>query len=81
MTARAWRRELAVILDELDPGATIDSTRPGHIRITLTNGERVYASSSPSDWRTGRNTRRDILRALRSAQPAARRDLARSDVR
>lgn len=76
MTAGAWHRTIRAILDDLDPGARIE--RSGrHLRITLSGGAPVFVSSTPSDWRTERNVRRDITRALRSAPraPAAARDL------
>ena len=57
---RELRREFA--------GATVESTNGGHIRLRLENGETVITASTPSDWRTMRNLRAEVKRAMATQQ-------------
>jgi hypothetical protein len=67
MTIRTWRRDLARELEALGIEPTITPTSSGHLRINLSNGEVVYTSSTPSDWRSLLNVRAQVRRAMRGA--------------
>jgi len=64
MSSSSWIRELTATCIELDPQATVHSTRK-HVRIELSNGACVFVASTPSDHRALMNIRRDIRQALR----------------
>jgi hypothetical protein len=55
------RRELAKL-----PGVLrVEQTGGNHLRLLLANGRQVYASLTPSDWRSVRRTRADVRRELK----------------
>lgn len=69
MTARAWRRIVDAIADEVDAIVTV--TGSGHLRLTHPSGWFVTAAKSPGDHRSEQNLWRDIRHARRG-QPRGR---------
>lgn len=65
MNAGAWFREVSAVA--IEHGATVERTRSGHLRIVHPDGWFVITSGTPGDWRTLKNMRRDIRRAMRTA--------------
>ena len=61
------------------PGAEIGTTRKGHYKVRLANGETLYTGSSPSDWRALANMRSQArkLMAATGVQPGATMPFAR----
>lgn len=41
---------------------TIERTHGGHLRWTSPTGEKVFTSSTPSEWRSLDNTKRELAR-------------------
>jgi hypothetical protein len=64
------KRDLHQLLAQArNRGWTIDHTRNGHWRLRGQNGDLLFTGSSPSDWRSIRNLRSDIMRAERRRGP------------
>jgi predicted RNA binding protein YcfA (HicA-like mRNA interferase family) len=54
-------RELLTLADEL--GWELSYTRGGHLAFTKKGKRPVFASSTPSDWRTTRNLTAQLVRS------------------
>lgn len=71
MNALEWRRKLDELAREY--GATVERTKNNHYRIIHPSGWRVVVASTPGDWRSFQNARRDIRRASGGRSAAPRR--------
>jgi hypothetical protein len=68
-TMRRWERELKKI-----PGVvSLETTSGCHIKLRLTNGRFAFTSSTPGDYRTIRNTVRQVNEQLRFGGMSANR--------
>jgi hypothetical protein len=65
VNALEWRRKLDELAREY--GATVERTKNNHYRIIHPSGWRVVVASTPGDWRSFQNARRDIRRAAVAA--------------
>jgi len=64
----SWKREVTELLAKLDPAATMEKDRGGHVRIVLSNGARITISATPGDWRSLNNLKTRVRRELRASK-------------
>jgi hypothetical protein len=57
-------RELKALVQRAEElGCAVSLTRGNHLRIDVPGGGCVHTSSTPSDWRSVKNTRAQLRRA------------------
>jgi hypothetical protein len=57
---KKWEKEMAELAAEF--GRAIVKTNGGHYKLVRPGSQPVFVSSTPSDFRTLKNTRRDLRR-------------------